>query len=65
MAGIVPAIAELVDNDVVHILDVAFIKEDPEGDVSMFEFDELDDVLEFGFADIDGEAGGVPLNAPA
>jgi hypothetical protein len=43
----------------VHILDVAFIKEDPEGNISTFEFDGLDDVLEFGFADIDGKAGGV------
>jgi hypothetical protein len=25
----------------------------------MFEYDSLDDVLAFGFADVDGEAGGV------
>jgi uncharacterized membrane protein len=56
---IVPAVAELVDNEVVRILDVAFIKKDGDGNVTMFEYDALDDVLEFGFADIDGEAGGV------
>jgi Family of unknown function (DUF6325) len=56
---IVPALAELVDNEVVRILDVAFIKKDGDGNVTMFEYDALDDVLEFGFADIDGEAGGV------
>jgi hypothetical protein len=56
---IVPAVADLVDNDVIRILDVAFIKKDANGSTTMFEFDSLDDVLEFGFADVDGEAGGV------
>jgi uncharacterized membrane protein len=56
---IVPAVAELVDNDVVRIIDVAFIKKDADGTATMFEYDSLDDVLEFGFADVDGEAGGV------
>jgi uncharacterized membrane protein len=56
---IVPAVAELVDNDVIRIIDVAFIKKDADGNVSIFEYDSLDDVLAFGFADVDGEAGGV------
>jgi uncharacterized membrane protein len=56
---IVPAVAELVDNDVVRIIDVAFIKKDADGNVTMFEYDVLDDVLAYGFADVDGEAGGV------
>jgi Family of unknown function (DUF6325) len=56
---IVPALAELVDNDVIRIIDVAFIKKDADGNATMFEYDTLDDVLEFGFADVDGEAGGV------
>jgi hypothetical protein len=55
----VPAVAELVDNDVVRIIDVAFIKKDADGNATMFEYDSLDDVLQFGFADVDGEAGGV------
>jgi Family of unknown function (DUF6325) len=56
---IVPAVAELVDNDVVRIIDVAFIKKDADGNVTMIEYDALDDVLAYGFADVDGEAGGV------
>jgi len=56
---IVPALAELVDNDVIRIIDVAFIKKDADGNVTMFEYDTLEDVLAFGFADVDGEAGGV------
>ncbi len=56
---IVPAIAELEDNGVVHILDVVFIKKDADGLITSFEYDGLDEVLEFGFEDIDGEAGGM------
>lgn len=56
---IVPAVAELVDSGLVRILDVAFIKKDAAGNTTMFEYDTLDDVLAFGFADVDGEAGGV------
>jgi uncharacterized membrane protein len=56
---IVPAIAELVDNGLIRIIDVAFIKRDADGTVTVFEYDALDDVLEFGFADVEGEAGGV------
>jgi hypothetical protein len=56
---IVPAVAELVDTGIVRILDVAFIKKDADGNTTMFEYDTLDDVLAFGFADIDGEAGRV------
>ena len=55
---IVPALAELVDNDVIGIIDVAFIKKDADGNTTMFEYDTLEDVLAFGFADVDGEAGG-------
>jgi hypothetical protein len=56
---IVPAVADLVDKDIVRIIDVVFIKKDADGNVTMFEYDMLDDVLAFGFADVDGEAGGV------
>jgi Family of unknown function (DUF6325) len=55
---IVPALAELVDNDVIRIVDVASIKKDADGNTTMFEYDTLDDVLAYGFADVDGEAGG-------
>lgn len=43
-----PAVAELVDNGVVRILDVASIKKDADGNVTMFEYDVLDDVLALG-----------------
>jgi uncharacterized membrane protein len=56
---IIPAVAELVDHDLVRIIDVALIKKDAAGNATMFEYDALDDVLAFGFADVDGEAGGV------
>ena len=56
---IVPAVAELVDNDIIRIIDIAFIKKDADGNVTMFEYDALDDVLQYGFAEVDGEAGGV------
>ena len=56
---IVPAVAELVDDGTVRIIDVVFIKKDADGNTTMFEYDMLDDVLAFGFADVDGEAGGV------
>jgi hypothetical protein len=56
---IVPAIAELVERDIVHILDVLFIKKHADGTVTGFEYDALDDVLDSGFADIDGEAGSM------
>jgi hypothetical protein len=39
---IVPAVAELVDNDVIRIIDVAFIKKDADGNATMFEYDSLD-----------------------
>jgi hypothetical protein len=44
----VPAVAELVDNGVVRILDVASINKDADGNVTMFEYDVLDDVLASG-----------------
>jgi uncharacterized membrane protein len=56
---IIPAIAELVDNGTIRLLDVVFVKKDADGSVEVFEYDALDDVLQFGFADIDGEVGGL------
>jgi uncharacterized membrane protein len=54
---IAPAVADLVLNDTVRVLDLVFIAKDPDGAVSVVEFDELVDALEF--AEIDGEVGGV------
>ena len=45
---IVPAIVDLVDSGVVRILDVVFISKDAEGNVTAFEYDELDTLLPLG-----------------
>jgi hypothetical protein len=36
------------------------IKKDADGTVTGFEYDALDDVLEYGFAEVEGEAGVYP-----
>jgi hypothetical protein len=56
---ILPAFGELVDQGIIRFLDIVFIKKDSDGNVDMFEYDGLDEVLEFGFADIDGTVGGL------
>lgn len=56
---IVPEIARLVENDIVRIIDVVFVRKEADGSVEAVEFDAHDDVLEYGFADVDGEAGGL------
>jgi uncharacterized membrane protein len=43
---IVPALAELVDNDVIRIIDVAFIKKDADGNTTMFEYELAAEALE-------------------
>ena len=52
---LVPALAELTENGTIRIIDLVFIKKDAEGDVSWFEFDALDDSVELGLDDLDGE----------
>ncbi len=54
---IAPAIADLVAKGTVHIIDLVFVKKDADGDVTVFEFEELDEAA--GFIDIDGEAEGL------
>ena len=38
---IVPALTELTDNGVIHIIDLLFVKKDAEGKISSFELEEL------------------------
>lgn len=45
---IVPALTELVQSGHVKILDLIFISKDDEGNVTAFEYDELDDLLPLG-----------------
>jgi Family of unknown function (DUF6325) len=53
---IVPALARLIDSNTVRIIDLVFIGKDADGNVVMFEFDQLDELAPF--ADLQGEAGG-------
>ena len=54
--GIAPALADLVDNGTVRIIDLVFIQKDAEGNVLSFEYDDLPELA--AYADIDGEADG-------
>jgi Family of unknown function (DUF6325) len=36
-----------------------FVKKDADGEVTTFEFEDLQEAAELGFADLDGEAGGL------
>jgi hypothetical protein len=54
---IAPALANLIDNKTIRILDLLFIGKDADGDVVAFEYDELEGVS--AFSELDGEAGGV------
>jgi uncharacterized membrane protein len=58
-ADCVPALAELVSEGIVRILDLVFAAKDPEGNVRFFEYDALDDTVAAAYASIDGEADGV------
>jgi uncharacterized membrane protein len=54
---IAPELADLVDKKVIRILDIVFLTKDTSGDVNVLEFDELENLV--GFAEIDGEVGGL------
>src|SRR5262245_38639763 len=52
-----PALAALLDEGLVRIVDLVFVTKDADGNVAAFEFDQLDELA--GFGDIDGEVGGM------
>jgi hypothetical protein len=54
---IVPEVAALVDNGLVRILDVLFIRKDPDGSLVALEIDEDENLAIF--ADLDVEIGGI------
>ncbi len=54
---IVPALADLIDSKTIRVLDLVFISKDADGNVTSFEFDQLDELGAFG--DLDGEVGGL------
>ncbi|TVR28398.1 MAG: hypothetical protein EA389_00545 [Ilumatobacter sp.] len=54
---IAPAIAELVERGLIHIIDVVFVSKAADGEVTWFEYDALDEGQ--AFAMIEGDADGL------
>ncbi len=52
---IVPALAELIENETISIIDLLFVKKNADGEVAWFEFDALDGAEDAGFGDLDAE----------
>jgi len=57
--GILPALHELVDNEIIHIVDLIFIKKDGEGNVSTLELSSLGEDEGAPFDDLDGDVDGL------
>jgi Family of unknown function (DUF6325) len=53
---IAPALARLIENGTIRILDLIFITKDADGDIAAIEFDEHGDLS--AFAELEGEIGG-------
>ena len=56
---IVPALAELVDDGIVTILDLVLLTKDVDGTVTSIEVSDLDDADSGAFDDLDGEVDGL------
>jgi hypothetical protein len=54
---IAPELGKLVDSGTIRILDIVFVAKDEQGDVTIIEYDEHDQL--FLFAEIDAEVGGL------
>jgi hypothetical protein len=54
-----PALAQLIDDKVIRILDLLFLSKDEDGTVLSFEIDQLEELAPF--MELDGEAGGFLL----
>lgn len=52
-----PALADLIDAELVRVLDLVFIAKDDSGDVISFEFDQLDELAPF--AELSGDSRGL------
>lgn len=61
-ADIAPAIATLVEDGTIRILDLVHVRRDADGEVAWSEYDDLEEVAA-AFADIEGEAGGLLTTA--
>lgn len=51
------SIAGLIERGLVRVLDLVFVRKDPEGNVSWFEYDELDELAVL--AEVEGEVDGL------
>jgi uncharacterized membrane protein len=56
---IIPALAELVDDGIVRILDLAIVTKGDDGTITTIELSELDDETGAAFDDLDGEVTGL------
>jgi uncharacterized membrane protein len=54
---IAPALGRLIENQTVRIVDLVFVSKDQEGNVTMVEFDQLEELA--AFAALQGEVGGL------
>ena len=54
---IAPALADLIDRQLIRVLDLVFIAKDDDGDVVAFEFDQLDELA--AFAHLSGDSRGM------
>lgn len=54
---IAPALGRLIENETVRIVDLVFVSKDREGNVTVLEFDQLEELAPF--AALQGEAGGL------
>jgi hypothetical protein len=55
--AIAPALADLVENKTIRILDLLFVGKDADGNVLVLEFDEHEALAAYGA--LDGEVGGI------
>jgi len=54
---VAPALADLVRNGTIRLLDLVFVTKDDDGELTAYESDSLEELAPFG--DIDGEVGGL------
>jgi hypothetical protein len=59
---IVPALADLVDNGTIRLIDLAFVIKDADGNVATLEVGDLDSEVGAAFAELAGEGPGRLLN---
>ena len=56
---IAPALADLVENGTIRIIDVAFVAKDEDGNVAAFEIDDIDAEVREGLTNLGAAPGGL------